>query len=195
MRYNPNSKKPGDNIEIVLQDLNHKIEALKLQYNLYFQGELRVPPEKEREDLEKRIRNLLYGGKKNARVNLLVQNVSSRFSLYNNMWLKRLKELETGISTIPRKVPKVSLDEGPKPKPKKAKPVKCDVSLNSEDSFDKFYDNYAQIVAKKSQSTPPDKDKIINSLKMKLISANLVDAKVSLGVEGGKLKIKVKGVQ
>lgn len=185
------NKKQPDNIELVIQELDRRIEALKLQYNLFFTGELLLPPEKERDDLEKRIRTMMFSSQKSPRVNLLLNNLASRFSLYNNMWLKRMNELETGVSILQRK--KVAFTEAAKPK-EKPKPVQVDVSLNSEDSFEKFFDNYSQIMEKKTLASP-DKDTVINSLKMKLIAANLVDAKVSLGVVDGKLKIKLTGVQ
>lgn len=183
------SKNPGDEAaEMMIQDINQRVERLQVDFNLYFQGELRVPPEKERTDLEKKIRNLLFSGKKGARLNLLIQNLSSRFSLYNNMWLKRMNEIETGVSKIQRK--KVAYME--QERQRKPKGASVNVSLNSEDSFDQLFDQYSNLVAKKSK-TPPDKDKVINSIKAKMISSNVIDAKVNLSIVKGKLKIKIKG--
>ncbi len=190
MAYRAGNTNNPDGTELMLQDLSRRIEELKVQFNLYFTGELRVPPEKERNDLEKRIRNLLFSGQKKARLNLLIQNVSSKFTLYNNMWLKRLNELETGIAVIKRK-PGSYREEPPPPKPR-AKSV--NVSLNSEDSFEKFFDNYISMSSKKPEK-PVDKEQVINSIKTKLITSNLIDARVDLSVEKGKLKIKIKGSQ
>jgi hypothetical protein len=180
-----------DNIELLINDISQRIESLKVSFNLYFSGEVRVPPEGERVALEKKIRNLMYAGSKGARLNLLVQNVSSKFSLYNNMWLKRLNEIETGVSVLQRK--KVALMEDNPPAKKKTKPKgkPVAVSLNSEDSFDKLFDNYAKLVAKDTTKIP-DRDKMINSIKSKMISANVIDAKVDLSIVKGKLKIKIK---
>lgn len=181
--------KPGEEAaEMVIQDITQRVERLQVEFNLYFQGELRVPPEKERSELEKKIRNLLYTGKKGARLNLLIQNLSSRFSVYNNMWLKRMNEIETGVAKIQRK--KVAYME--QEKARKPKGASVNVSLNSEDSFDQLFDQYTSLVAKKAK-TPPDKDKVINSIKAKMISSNVIDAKVNLSIVKGKLKIKIKG--
>lgn len=180
-----------DNIELLIQDMNQRLENIKYKYNLFFSGEIRIPPEKEREELEKRIRNLMSSSSKSARTQLLIQNLSSRFSLYNNMWLKRLKELETGISTIPRKR-QVQFEQIKPPPPKKTeKPVSVNVSLNREDSFEKFFDNYSKMITPKAKAAL-NKDQVINSIKTKLITANLVDAKVNLAIEKGKIKIKIK---
>jgi predicted RND superfamily exporter protein len=173
--------------EILIQNISNTIERLKTEYNLFFAGEIRVPPEQDREQLEKRIRNLVSGGSKNPRLALLIQNVSSKFTLYNNMWLKRLNELEGGFVRNRRKP--VSFDETIKEKlPKK---TTVDVSLNSEDSFEEFYENYKKM--SKLQSTKiMDKEKMINSIKTKLITANLIDVKIDMQIEKGKVKLKLK---
>jgi len=185
--------RPGeDNIEVLIKDMDQRVENLKLKYNLFFSGETRIPPEKEREELENRIRNLMSRGHKSPRVNLLIQNLGSRFSLFNNMWLKRLNELETGISIIQRK--KTVYIEESKPPPPKVKPIDVDISLNHEESFEKFFNNYSGMLptnAKKSL----DKEKIINSVKSKLITENMVDAQVNLSLKDGKVKIKIKPAQ
>lgn len=185
--------RPGqDSIELLVQDMDQRVENLKLKFNLFFSGEIRVPPEKEREELENRIRNLMSKGHKSPRVNLLIQNLGSRFSLYNNMWLKRLNELETGVSIIQRK--KTAYMEEPKPPPPKVKPINVDISLNHEGSFEMFFENYSGMLSKNAQKSL-DKEKIINSVKAKLITENLVDAQVNLSLKDGKVKIKIKPVQ
>ncbi|UCH95848.1 MAG: hypothetical protein JSV88_03120 [Candidatus Aminicenantes bacterium] len=189
-------RKGLESIEAFIQDMDHRVENLKVQFNLFFSGEIRIPPEKEREELETRIRNLMSRGHKSPRVNLLIQNLGSRFSLYNNMWLKRLNELETGISVIKRKKTAYTEESKPPPKPiiPKVKPVNVDVSLNSEDSFEKFFDNYSRLLPQKNRAAL-DKEKVINSIKTKLITANLVDAQVNLSLQKGKVKIKIKPSQ
>lgn len=188
-------KEQEHNMELLVQEINRRIEDLKVQFNLFFTGELRIPPEKERGDLEKRIRNLIYADQKSPRLNLLIQNVSSRWSLYNNMWLKKLNEIETGMHVIQRKKTAYMDMEEPKAPPKaKAKAKTVNVSLNSEESFDKFFDNYVKMLTDK-EKTVPDKEQVINSLKSKLITSNVIDAKVNLSIEKGKVKIKIKGGQ
>ncbi|MCP4218879.1 MAG: hypothetical protein GY765_29875 [bacterium] len=190
-------KKKADNVEQMIMLINTKIEHLKTQYNLFFSGEMRVPPESERESLEKLVRNLISNPQKSPRNRLLIQNVSSKFSLYNNMWKKRLNEIESGL--IPLRIKKTAYmetQEEQKVKTKKKKVAKgpetvLDISLNREESFDKFYDRYNQLL-KKKPGDDSQKEKFINSLKMKLITKNLVDAKVKLSVDKGKLKLILK---
>lgn len=185
------SKEQEQKMELLVQEINRRIEDLIVQFNLFFTGEIRIPPERERGDLEKRIRNLIYADQKSPRLNLLIQNVSSRWSLYNNMWLKKLNDIETGVHVIQRK--KTPYMDEPKAPPK-AKAKTVNVSLNSEESFDKFFDDYVQMLTNKSK-TVPDKEQVINSLKSKLITSNVIDAKVNLSIEKGKVKVKIKGEQ
>lgn len=183
-------------LEHMVLNLNGRIESLKTQYNLYFAGELRIPPESERESLEKIVRDLQFKGNKTPRATLLIQNLSSSFSVYNNMWKKRLTQVENGTFMIQKKKTTFYEDLGDKKEKKKTKKKEefLDVSLNSEDSFDKFFDKYAKVM-KKGSNNEEQREKIINSLKTKLISQNLIDAKVSLGVSGGKLKLRIKSSQ
>lgn len=178
---------PHDNIEHLIATINAKIEDLKAKYNLYFTGELRVPPESEREEIEKMVRDLVFTGQKTPRSNLLTQNLSSKFSLYNNMWKKKLSEIEAGMVVIKKK--KIDYIEGKKPAERKEDVI--GVSLNSEESFEKFYEKYA-LLFKKDSKKHAHKEKVINSLKAKLISQNLIDAEVSLYIKEGKLKLKIK---
>lgn len=185
-------------VEQQIQRLASRIEQLKIQWNLFFSGEIRLPPEKERETIENSIRKILESEYKSPRVNLLVQNLSSSFSLYNNMWLKKMNELETGVSRIPKKK---AFADTPPPAKQAAKPVQkeaekekinlVDVSLNNEKSFEDFY-NRCKTMIPEDKSTDAHRDRVINSLKLKLITQNVVEAKVAISVNEGKLKIKVK---
>lgn len=190
MKFGKSSRPPQPNIDNVVMSINNRIESLKLQYNLFFSGEIRLPPEGERESIEKVVRDLQVSTHKSARTNLLIQNLSSKFSLYNNMWKKRLNEIETGLFTIQRKQ-KAYTEEPRAPRSRQKKEEFMDVSLNREDSFDKFYEQYTKTL-KKDRGSDEQKEQVINSLKTKLISQNLIDAKVSVSVEQGKLKLKIK---
>ena len=178
-----------DNTEQLLTMLEKRLENLKTQYNLFFAGEIRIPPEGDRESLEKSVRNLLYAPQKSGRNGLLIQNLTSKFALYNNMWKKKLNEVETGMMIIKKKPSAYMEDQAPKKK--KTPEVALDISLNREDSFDKFYESYSKLL-KKDSSNEAQKEKVINSLKTKLITKNLIDAKISLSVSDGKLKLKIK---
>ena len=173
-------------LEQSISQLNQQIEALKIEFNLFFSGEISIPPEKERGDIEKKIRMLSSIDQKSAKINLLVQNISSKFAIYNNMWLKRLHEIEVGIVPIKKKSGiSTVLSQG-----KKQAPKDLAVSLNDENSFEKFFEDYCSL-SKKGAIKSIDKEKIINSLKSKMITANMIDAQVQLTQKQGKVKVRI----
>jgi len=176
-----------------IRELDRRIENLKIQFNLFFAGELKVPPEKERDEIEKSIRKILSYEGKSSKIKLLTQNLSLKFSLYNNMWLKKLNENELGFPfikkqkilkkgyTSPEKKPAISLPEGHSVK----------LSLNEEASFEKFYDLLKKLSPEKSKNQK-EKEKVINSLKSQMIFKNYIDAEVKLKLTHGKIKIILK---
>ena len=177
-----------EKIENKIKRIEVRIEALKIQYNLFFSGELNVPPEGEREKIEKIIRNIQSNDYRSGKINFLLQNLSSRFYLYNNMWLKRLNQIETGA------IKKVMKHASLKTKPVQVKNMTTDsgVSLNNENSFDNFYNEYQKLVKNNSQSKAKPKDNLINSIKLKMISENIIDANIRMQIVDGKVKIKIK---
>lgn len=180
-------------IENSIQELDRKTENLKAQFNLFFAGELRIPPEKERDEIEKKIRRILSYAEKSSRIKLLTQNLSSKFSLYNNMWLKKLNEIELGLVFIKKqKILNTGyLSTGGKPLYSQIKEHSVEVSLNNEDSFERFFDLFNKISLEKLKSQK-EKEKIINSLKSQMIFENRIDTKVKLQLKQGKIKIIFK---
>ena len=167
--------------------LERKIDDLKAKYILFFAGELKLPPEQERTDTEKAIRNLIYGGAKTARMSMIIQNLAARFSLYNNLWLKQLNEMESGISRLQKKKNAAAPSQ-----PKKENDYReVLLSLNDENSFENLFAAYRQLLPKNSKAAK-DKENIINSMKIEMLTHNLVEAKVSVALQNGKLSIRIK---
>jgi hypothetical protein len=180
-------------MEQTLRFLDNQIENLKTSFHMFFSGELQRPPEKDRQNLEKAIHRILqHPPSKSAQVNLLMQNLTAKFNLFNNMWAKRLNEIETGMI----KRPKAKTT----PDPRRPDPPEMDSSenrdyqksinlnLNNESSFEFFVREFRKAVTKKNV----DQDKIVNDLKLKMISENMISARADLSVEQGKVKIKIK---
>ncbi len=171
-----------------LQQLDQRIENLKSQFILFFSGELKIPPENERAELEKAIHRLTYSSAQSPRLSMLIQNLASKFSLFNNLWLKKLNELEAG--TVVRQGVKASSTQAPVQRRPGEREVR--VSLNDETSFERFYQVCLQLNPKTSPTDTAQKEKIIAMLKAKLITSNLVEAKINVSLEKGKLNIKTK---
>lgn len=171
-----------------IAELEKKIDDLKAEYLLFFNGETKLPPEKKREDLEKAVRKLIYGGAKTARMDMIIQNLASRFSLYNNLWLKKLNELESGVSTIQKKK---SAFPPPPPAKKEKEQREIYLTLNDETTFERLVAAYREMLPG-GQSADKDRDKIIETMKTKMLTHNLVEARVTFAVQKGKLSIRIK---
>ncbi|MEN8223434.1 MAG: hypothetical protein ABFR36_09270 [Acidobacteriota bacterium] len=175
-------------IEDQIRKTEARIEVLKTDFNLFFSGELNIPPEKERKNIEKVIREIQSKDLRSGKLDFLLQNLSSRFYLYNNMWLKKLNDLETGKVNRPSKTPKYEMKE----KPDAPASKDSSVSLNKESSFESFYDEYDKMVKKSKKGKGKSKDDLINTIKLKMISENIIDANINLTVNKGKVQIKIK---
>lgn len=175
-------------IEDQIRRTEARIEALKTEYNLFFAGEVKLPPEKERTDIEKVLREIQGKDLRSSKLEFLLQNLSSRFYLYNNMWLKKLNQLETGTLKRPTKVPKYTVVSNEK----KVDASDSTVSLNSESSFESFYEQYDKMVRQNKKGVGKEKDDLINTIKLKMISENIIDANINLTVKKGKVQIKIK---
>jgi hypothetical protein len=169
-----------------ISELEKKIDDLKAEYLLFFNGEIKLPPEKKREDLEKAVRKLIYGGAKTARMDMIIQNLASRFSLYNNLWLKKLNELESGVSTL-RKKPSLQPPAAKKEKEQR----EIFLTLNDEGTFERLASAYREMLPGNSRGEK-EADKIIETMKTKMLTHNLVEARVTFTVHKGKLSIKIK---
>jgi hypothetical protein len=178
---------PGSTVsEKQVDALERKIDDLKAKYILFFAGESKLPPEQERTDTEMAVRKLIYSGAKTARMSMIIQNLAARFSLYNNFWLKQLNESESGISRLQKKK-----DIAP-PQPKKENAYQeVLLNLNDENSFENLFAVCRQLLPKNSK-VAKDKDNIINSMKIKMLTHNIVEAKVSVTLQNGKLNIKIR---
>ena len=184
-RINPASTTSEQQVAV----LEKKIDDLKSKYILFFSGESKQPPEMEREDLEKAVRGLIYGGAKTARMNMIIQNLAARFSLYNNLWLKQMTELESGVNRMAKKK---SAAPPPQPLPKKDKAVQeIFLSLNDESSFENFFAAFQQHLPPNARAGV-DKEGIINSMKSKMVTHNLIETRVHVALKNGKLSITIK---
>ncbi|HOW44211.1 MAG TPA: hypothetical protein PK919_03450 [Candidatus Aminicenantes bacterium] len=179
-RLNPASTASDQQIA----QLEKRIDDLKQEYILYFNGETRQPPEKKREDLEKAVRRLVFGGAKTARMDLIIQNVAQRFSLYNNLWLKQLNERESG--TLPGK--KKAAAPPAAPRADKG-PREIFLTLNDEATFERFASAYQELLPGGGEE---EREQIITSIKAKMVTHNLVEARISVSKQHGKLSIRIK---
>jgi len=184
--------------EIIVEIFSRRLDELIVEYDLFFRREIKTPPEKKRDELERSIRQLLSQEDRSGRVKLLIENLAHRFYLYNNMWQKRVTAYEIDISqrnkrTLPApdktaSPPKSFPQEASKQEPDS---LQLKISLEDPASLDNFYQNYAKLLSNRKMQ-PGKKEVIVENLARKLKAANIKEAELQLKFEKDNLKIKIK---
>ncbi len=188
MQFKETRKDQLVNLEGKLNELSRKLEDLIMQFNLYFSGELRVPPELDREALASSIRNLQSSHPANASGAFMMQNLNSRFALYNNMWLKKMHDIEVGLPLRPKDIKPVPPPAAKAPKA----PAKTSVlDLDNPESFHEIYTQYRSLMTQNNQKIISDQA-LATALANRMKEAQVQKASVSLSFENGKLKIRLR---
>jgi len=76
--------------------LEMKINRLKIEYDQYFAGRLKIPPFKLHEDVKKIIKWFSNRTIHNTALAFKYKSLAGRYSSYNNLWSRYLRRLEEG---------------------------------------------------------------------------------------------------
>ena len=83
--------------------LERELQDLILQWDRFFSGDRRQPPQKERERLSRRLRLLSEHGSGARATMFRFEQLQHRFSTYNALWERQLREREEGRrAAVPR---------------------------------------------------------------------------------------------
>jgi hypothetical protein len=77
-------------------NLENNIQRLKTQYDQYFLGVQKIPPEKLARDVAKEIRLLSTTHVTNTALRFRIQQVVSRYNTFLNYWQRNLRDIEEG---------------------------------------------------------------------------------------------------
>ncbi len=81
--------------------LENDIHRLKTQYDQYFMGVQKLPPEKLARDVAKEIRLMSTTSVTNTALRFRIQQIVSRYNTFLNYWQRNLREVEEG--RVPRR--------------------------------------------------------------------------------------------
>ena len=79
-----------------LKTLEGNIQRLKTQYDQYFLGVQKLPPEKLARDVAREIRLLSTANVTNTALRFRIQQVVSRYNSFYNYWQRNLRDIEEG---------------------------------------------------------------------------------------------------
>lgn len=163
-------------------NLEMKINQLRIDYDQYFSGILKIPPFKLQEEIKRMIR--LYSGKNihNTALNFRYKSQVARYSTYDSMWQRHIRLINDG--TLKRGASFLS-----------AASAKKKGAAGNETAAEKLYKDYVQAKSSLKQNTSDIKVQSLQSMIDKQTAAikakykcSSVDYKVV--TEGGKAKIK-----
>lgn len=75
-----------------VEQLERELRDLILQWERFFSGDRKEPPQKEREALNRRLRLLAEHGSGSRAVQFRFEQLQHRFATYNALWERQLRE-------------------------------------------------------------------------------------------------------
>lgn len=92
------SPEPAVAPDVMLDELESDIEALRVAYDKYFLGVDRMPPTRARERLERKLRNLEHTPFRVTSLRFRMASLRARFITYAHYWTRLLDQVERGVS-------------------------------------------------------------------------------------------------
>jgi hypothetical protein len=84
-----------------LDQLANDLKRLQVDFERFFNGALPLPPEELRSEIQKRIRDLRNSRLQGAAENFRLGTLEAQFNTYNELFNRRLRDLEAGQITRP----------------------------------------------------------------------------------------------
>jgi hypothetical protein len=193
-------------LEEDLDDIEQSIRKLQIEWDKFFGGVERVPPN----ELKRRTELLLrrhYGTEiRNGAHRFRFQSLSARYSTYNELWSKRLRYLEEGRPWQgPRIAPNLPAPT-PAPRAMPARPAaagesgyRVSNSLGDGETVRRLYDQFVEARQKSGETAAVKFEsfhKLIAQQTGRILSekgAKAVDFR--LETQGGKVSLKAKPVK
>jgi hypothetical protein len=90
------AQKQKDAIADECTALETELEEMKVRYEMYFLGVEKREPNRDREELKKKVLRLKEAFTRNAALRFRLQSLHARFLSYERMWLRSAREKEEG---------------------------------------------------------------------------------------------------
>jgi hypothetical protein len=189
--------------EETIKRLDQEIQTLRIECERFFNGDLKLPPEKARNDLQTSIRSLLNSPLTNYAERFRISTLEAKFNSFNELFLRRMRKLEDGDLLF--KAPVASAAR-PRPQKKKRKPLNrvapvqiakvLDTEAPSQETLQALYGE----IQKATPSRPlPDFQKFSRTLSTQLsklrTKTGCREVQINCTPNGGKLKLVVKPIK
>ncbi len=199
------------NFNLLLKTMQERLKNLEHEYELYFGGGRKDPPEKEQKELERQIRELSRLAVNSTQNQYLFNNFQQSYVLRKARWAKLVELKLNGISQDPRLTSRVRLDtkaftdlEKAKPEDIKKeiqeqdkKPAVRETTKKEEDTsiralFEEF-NRAKQTLGQTLELDPSSFEKKLEKQKKELMEKHKAkDVKFTVSISDGKVSLKAK---
>jgi hypothetical protein len=182
-------------IEEELEDLDHKLTRLKIEYDLYFSGNGKREPSQLRAEIQRAVTKYTSEPPRNAGLKFKFNSICARFQAYRAMWGRTVREIEAGTyrghrfrADLHDRERGRPVSDAVKSAPKAEKPRGADAQI------DRLYEALVAARAKTGDTTPIDRETLARNVRRQAaeIKKKHGDAKLRFKVviEGNKAKLK-----
>jgi hypothetical protein len=172
--------------------IEQRFKLLIREWERFFAGDIRVPPEKERKDLERRLRMLTERPSHRRMEQYRLEQLQHRFMTYVQMWERMLREREEGRGRFPIRRPGAPAPPPPKPA---AKAPNAGAAASVKDDSGGLYERYAAAKRKTGEKLAVDQKTFMSQIasqREKLEARLGQKVRFDVVVEGGKVKLAAR---
>ena len=185
-------------VEEDLQLLEHKLNALKLDYERYFLGTRPREPVMARTEVQKIV--IFYSNQSipNTAQRFKFNSINSRYQAYKRQWDNILREMEAG--TYKRDVFRANIRDKERDASPPGKPAAASRGTTSKNAGSELFENYvnaAQACGQKVAGLTPQKLQAVVDKQTKALRSKLgcKDISFRVVVQDGKVKLKAGPVR
>lgn len=195
-------EKADRNLANLLDDLEQKIFLVKIEYEKYFGGIEKVEPLRERQEIQRALRDFLDTPIRSAAQRFRYQTLKARFQALELYWNRNLSMIERGVH------PKMKFRADLKDKARGVAPEAPRMTAEQEAvlrerqaqmereerAYKLVYDKYLEARRQCGQSTDLSFDAVRDALRNQVrqikSTYNVESVKFRVVIEGGKAKVK-----
>jgi hypothetical protein len=181
-------------IEEELDDLDHKLTRLKIEYEQYFCGNGKREPTQLRAEIQRAVTRYTSEPPRNAGLKFKFNSLCARFQAYRAMWGRTLREIDAGTYRGHRFRADLHDRERAGAKGRKQKVAADAQPRGADDQIDRLYQALVAARAKTGETGPIDRETLARNVRRQAaeIRKQHGDAKLRFKVviEGNKAKLK-----
>ena len=188
-------KHARNEIDEMLDDLDHNMKRLRIEYEQFFMGNMKREPQVLRGKVQKVITQLVNEPPRNSAQKFRFNSLNAKFQVYRQLWGRTMREIENG--THQRDKFRARLHAAPEDEPAAPRQVERKTPAKSGSSVNRLHEALLKARRKTGQHEGAPSPEALNRMvrkQMDAIRAKHGDVKVKFKVviENNKAKLKAQ---